>query len=96
MPLWKYARPAPVKIGFFNLGENLMMTGRNPAAWTEWETRRDVLDGKLQLLNSFIELHPCQGTITEAVAKSLLAGIESARADSVARAAAMNRLAAAL
>lgn len=93
MPLPACARPARVKIGFFNLGENRMMTGQNPMAWTELEIHQDALDCKLQLLNQFIEIHQCQGTIPEVVAESLLAGIESARADSVALATAMSGLA---
>lgn len=72
-----------------------MMTERNPTAWTELEIHQDALDGKLQLLNQFIEIQQRQGTLPEAVAESLLAGIESARMDSEALAAMMNRLAAA-
>ena len=72
-----------------------MMTWRNPAAWTELETHQDALDGKHQLLNPCVEIHQRQGTISEAVAESLLAGIELARADSEALATTKNRLAAA-
>jgi len=71
------------------------VTWRNPAAWTELEIHQDALDCKLQLLNQFVEIHQCQGTIPEAVAESLLAGIESAREDCVALAAMMNGPAAA-
>lgn len=61
-----------------------MRIWRNPAMRTELETYRDALDCKLQLLNQFVEIHQHQGTISGAVAESLLAGIESALWDSAA------------
>ena len=73
-----------------------MMTWPNPATRTELETYRDALDCKLQLLNQFVEIHQHQGTISGAVAESLLAGIESALGDSESLATVMeNRRAAA-
>ena len=59
-----------------------MMTSPNPAMWTELETRRDALHRKLQLLNQFIELRHQDGTMSWAVAESLLAEIEAAQGDS--------------
>ena len=57
---------------------------------------RDALHCKLQLLNQFVEIHQCQGTIPGAVAEFLLAGIESALGDSESLATVMeNRRAAA-
>ena len=34
------------------------MTSRNPTAWTELEIHQDALEGKLRLLNPFIEWNP--------------------------------------
>lgn len=73
-----------------------MMIWPNPATRTELETRREVLHRKLQLLNQFIELRHQDGTMSWAVAESLLAEIEAAQGDSAALATAMeNRRAAA-
>ncbi|MDG4550768.1 MAG: hypothetical protein P9F19_15815 [Candidatus Contendobacter sp.] len=66
-----------------------MMIGRNPATWKELEIHQDALHCKLQLLKQFIEIRQHEGMISEAVAESLLAGIESALADSDALAAVM-------